>query len=112
MSSSKRESSRLAALEAADAVVSGRLGIIEGCRRLRELGLDLVPDARIDNDFVVFDAVDSETDALPIGSARQHWEPAALHREDEKIEHAEAKYRDEVVAACRNLINRFKNVQY
>ena len=112
MSSTKRESSRIAALEAADAVVGGRLGIIEGCRRLQALVLDLVPDSRVDDDCVVFIAVDSETDDLPIGSARQYWDPAALCREDEKIERAEAMYRDEVVSACRNVINRFKDVQF
>jgi hypothetical protein len=39
-----------------------------------------------------------------------HWDPAALRREDAKIERAEARYREDVVAACRNVINRFKVV--
>jgi hypothetical protein len=112
MSSTRREASRIAALETAEAVVSGRLGMIEGCRLLHALGLDLVPDVRSDADFVVFDAVDSETDALPTGSARRYWDPVALRREDREVQRAEAMYRDEVVAACRHLIDRFRDVRF
>lgn len=112
MSSTKRESSRIAALEAAEAVLGGRLGVIEGCRRLCALSHDLVPERLVDDDLVVFIAVDSETDALPTGSARQYWDPVALRREDAKIERAEAMYRDEVLAACRNVITRFQDAQF
>lgn len=56
----------------------------------------------------MFGAVDSETDSLPTGIARQYWDPAALARGDGKIERAEAMYRDEVISACRNVIVRFE----
>lgn len=110
MTSTGREESRLAVLEAATAVVEGRLGIIEGCRRLSTLAHALVPDWRVDEDFVVFGAVDSETDALPVGPIRKYWASAALAREDEGIRRAEAMYRDAVISACNNVIERFKNV--
>ena len=107
MKSRTNDFARSAAVEAAAAVIAGRLGVIEGCRRLASLSHDLVPDWRLDEDFVVFGAVDSETDSLPTGTARQHWESAALEREDEKIERAEAKYRDAVLSACTNVLARF-----
>jgi Protein of unknown function (DUF2489) len=112
VSSTQRESSRIAALDVADAVASGRLGIIEGCRSLSTLAHDLVPDWRVDEDFVVFGAVNSETDALPTGTARQYWDSAALSREDVNIERAEALYREQVVSACRNVIKRFNDAQF
>jgi uncharacterized protein DUF2489 len=112
MSSTQRECSRVAALNTADAVVVGRIGIIEGCRRLCSLAHDLVSDWRVDEDFGVFGAVDSETDALPIGRVREDWNASALQLEDKKIEYAESLYRDKVVSACRNLIKRFKDVQF
>ena len=111
MTSTERESSRVAALNAAAAVVDGRLGIIEGCRRLSSLAHDLVLDWRVDKDFVVFGAVSSETDNLPVGTARQYWSPAALAREDGNIERAEAMYRDAVISACSNVVERFKDVE-
>jgi hypothetical protein len=112
MSSTLKESSRVAALNAASAVIDGRLGVIEGCRILYGLSHDLVPDWRIDKDLVTFGAVYSETDALPIGSARQHWNEAALEREDEKTAHAENLFREEVVAACRRVVERFRDAQF
>jgi hypothetical protein len=112
MSSTWKDSQRLAALEAAAAVIEGHLGVIEGCRRLSSFAHDLVPDWRVDDDFVVFGAVDSETDALPVGAARQHWDQLALAREDKNIESAEATYKEAVVLACRNVLERFKDVPF
>jgi hypothetical protein len=108
MNSHAKDSARLAAIDTAAAVISGRVGTIEGCRTLSSLAHDLVPDWRVDEDFVIFCAVASETDALPTGTARKHWAPAALAREDQEIKRAEQTYRDAVVAACHNIIARFQ----
>ena len=112
MSSTEKEAPRIAALDAATAVLEGSLGVIEGCRRLRELGDDLVPDSRDDTDFVIFIAVDSETDALPTGTARELWDPAALAREDREIQRAEAMYRESVMSACQRVIKRFGKARF
>lgn len=109
MASVNQDSSRIAAIEAAREVLDGKLSVIEGCRRLNALSCDLVDDWRVDKDFAVFGAVDSETDCLPVGAVRQHWNSSALVREDEKIEVAEALYRDRVMAACSNLVRRFES---
>jgi hypothetical protein len=110
MNSIDKDSSRLAALDAATAIVGGHLGVIEGCRRLSSLAHQLVPDWRVDSDFVVFGAVASDTDELPIGTVRQHWAPVALAREDLEIESAESFYRKSVISACNNVIDRFKDI--
>lgn len=112
MSSTERESSRLAAIEAATAVLEGRLDIIEGCRRLSSFAHDFLSGHGLDEDFVVFEAVASESDELPVGAERAYWDPAALHREDEEVKRAEAMYRDEVMSACRKVVSRLKAAQF
>jgi len=104
-----KESRRLAAANAATAMIEGSVGIIEGCRLLHSLSYDIVPDWRADEDFGLFGAVASETDVLPIGSVRQHWDALALEREDAKIAHAENLYREQVVAACAHLLGRLRD---
>ena len=108
MDSSAEISARAEALQAARGISEGRIGIIEGCRRLSSLAHQVVPDWTLDEDFRVFGAVSSETDCLPTGSARRYWENSALEREDQKISAAEALYREAVLSACRNVIARFE----
>jgi hypothetical protein len=109
MSSTEKEWSHIAAVEAAKLMLAGELGVIEGCRLLADLAHALVPDWTVDPDFVVFGALASDTDRLPTGTARQYWDPAALAREDRDIERIEASARSDVLAACRNVVSRFQS---
>jgi hypothetical protein len=95
------------AVATAKSVIGGDAGIVEGCRLLASLAHDLVPDWRLDEDFVVFGAVASEGDNFPAATARAHWNPVALEREDRKILSFEAVYREQVLKACRGVITRF-----
>ena len=88
-----------------EAVLAEEIGIIAASRRLSALGLKLF-DGRHE-DFVLFDAVDSETDHLPVDIERKNWSAEALKRKDEEIAEAEAVYKNDVMAACRKLIDRF-----
>jgi Protein of unknown function (DUF2489) len=81
------------------------IGIIAASRRLTALGLKLF-DAH-DEDFIMFVAVDSETDHLPVDKERHNWSAEALERKDAEIAEAEAFYKNNVIAACRKLIERF-----
>lgn len=51
---------------------------------------------------VVFDAIASETDELPLGEERQYWEPAALMEKDKEIE----KYAAEVGPVLREAMEK------
>jgi hypothetical protein len=95
------------ALEVARSILQGKLGIIEGARLLSMLAHDLVPDWAVDPDFVVFVALDSETDHLPVGAERQLWEATALVERDAIVSRIEADARREVGTACRNILRRF-----
>lgn len=107
MNTTQKESSRIEALDAAAAVIDGRLGILEGCRLLTALGEDLVPEGRADKDFLLFAAVGSDIEALASGLAWQYRNPAAPHCDDAQIERAENMYRHDVVATCRSVVTRF-----
>lgn len=88
-------------LASANACLAGEIGPIETARALSGFrGNDEV----LDEILLIFVAVDSETDTLPLGNVRQHWNPVALEREDAKIAEAEAWCREMVADACRDLI--------
>ena len=89
-----------------ESILAEEIGVIAGSRRLSQLGLQLYDDH--DEDFITFDAVDSETDHLPVNSERANWSTEALARKDEEIAQAEALYKTNVFSACRKLIERFR----
>jgi hypothetical protein len=76
---------------------------------LTSLGHRIVPAFWDDTDFRVFGIVADETDHFPIGTARVHWSPKALEREDPKISTYEAARHDEVFEACRSVVSRFNS---
>ena len=88
-----------------EAVLAEEIGIIAASRRLSALGMELFDGH--DEDFIMFDAVDTETDHLPVDKERRNWSAEALKRKDAEIAEAEAFYKDEVFAACTKLIERF-----
>ncbi|HKU73660.1 MAG TPA: DUF2489 domain-containing protein [Pyrinomonadaceae bacterium] len=88
-----------------EAVVAEEIGIIAASRRLSALGLELFHGRH--EDFITFDAVDSETDHFPVDTERKNWSAEALRQKDEEIAEAEALYRTNVIASCRKLLERF-----
>jgi hypothetical protein len=64
-------------------------------------------DLMNDEDLTTFVAIDSETDALPVGHVRQHWSAEALARKDVEIRHAEELYRQVALEAAGRLTKRF-----
>ena len=95
------------AIKTARAVLDGKMGIIEGARLLSTLAPDLVPDWKVDPDFLVLAALDSETDDLPVGKERKLWDATALAERDPVISQIEADAKHEVEVACLNILRRF-----
>jgi hypothetical protein len=56
---------------------------------------------------MVFVAIGSETDHLPVDRERRNWGAEALGRKGKEITEAEALYRDRAFVACRKLVGRF-----
>lgn len=92
----------------AQSMLDGKLGIIEGSRRLAGLwrGAGIEP---LDPDIVPFIGIDSETDHLPVGDIRGRWNAEALARKDREIAASEAHYRDYALSACSRLVTRFSD---
>lgn len=89
-----------------EAVLAEEMGIIVASRRISSLGLKLFESH--DEDFVTFDAINSETDHLPVDRERLNWSDDALRRKDGEIAECEASYKNDAFAACRKLIERFR----
>jgi len=60
----------------ARSILAGNLGIADGSRQLAAWRFDVGADN--DPDFIFFVGLDSETDHLPIGPSRRHWNPEVL----------------------------------
>jgi hypothetical protein len=90
---------------AAQTILPGELGVIAGARQLCSLGHQV--GAHDDADFTFFVAIDSETDHLPIGEVRQHWNREALRAKDTEIASFESFYREQAFEICRRLIEKY-----
>jgi|SRR6185295_12774439 len=97
------------AVRIARAMLSGDIGVLEGCIPLASLAHDVVPDWRVDPDFAVLGAVASEVDALPLGTVRAQWSSAALERADLEIARYTQVVQERVLAACRNVVERLES---
>ena len=90
----------------AQAMLDGQLSFLIGSRQLAALRHE-IDTADDDADFLIFVAIDSDTDALPLGTVREHWDQGALARLKPEIEVAELWASDVGADACRSLIARF-----
>ena len=88
-----------------EAMLREEIGVIAGSRRLTGLGFELFDDH--DEDFLMFVAIDSETDHLPVDLERQNWNIEALERKDKEIENYEASAKTDALETCRKLIKKF-----
>jgi len=66
MANESEHGNRAGIVDVARGMLNGRVGIIDGARKLNDLRVAL-GIYHLDDDFVGFVAIDSETDTLPIG---------------------------------------------
>jgi hypothetical protein len=99
----RSEAEKVRAKEIAQAVLSGRMGMLEACRELASLGH--TPGVMSEEIHTVFIGADSETDHLPIGAVRELWDQQVLLEKDRDIAAMEAHWKDRVVAACKELVD-------
>ena len=87
-------------------ILSGETSVVAGARQMVHLihqsGLP-----QFDSDLTIFIAVESESDSLPLGAARQYWAAEALERADREIEAVEALYRDQILTSCQAIVKRY-----
>jgi hypothetical protein len=88
-------------------VLSDQLSIIEASRKIVWLTHNEKLDER-DEDLVVFQGIDSETDHLPIGDVRIFWNKTSLEAKDEEIKKYEEWAKSFGREVCENLIKKYK----
>jgi len=94
-------SERREARDLAQAVLDGRMTVLEGARALVSLAhTDAVPDLE-DRKLII--ALESETDDLPVGEVRTLWATDMLKEKDVEIARAEKLYRDSFLQACQRI---------
>ena len=101
------EASQREAARVARGILEGKQGICEGCRALKGLAYDVVPDWVADPDFVVVGALDSDSDRFPLGQVRDRWDPTALAALDLERQEMERRAEPDVLVACRSIVARF-----
>jgi hypothetical protein len=98
----RKEKSRVHILRIARQLIAGEIGIIAASRERGCLRYETEP--QLATVLVTFTAIDSETDALPVGDVRKEWSPDALERKDKEIAEAENFYRESAINAAAELI--------
>lgn len=84
-------------------LLAGTIGVIAVARELSQFRDGIEPE--IGKLLDVFVGLDSETDDLPIGDQRAHWDPEALKQKDPEIAAAEARWRERALAAARQIVS-------
>jgi hypothetical protein len=97
-------------VDAATAMLAGKLSYIEGSRKVAVARFA----ARLDGDADVlpFVGICSETEALPFGELREHWQAAALDALKPRIEESEAWAQGFGERHCHNLLKRFRTADH
>ena len=92
----------------AQLVRDGEMSVVEGAWKLSALRHE-VSRKDFDDDFMLFVAIASETDHLPVGEVRKQYSQDALRKADKEIEEVGKFYRAQVNATCEKLIARFSH---
>jgi hypothetical protein len=102
--------SRRAIFDAAQDMLTGKLTYIEGALKIVGAWRSSKLDER-DADFLPFVGIDSETEALPFGGMRAHWQLAALDALQPEIDRMETWARKFGESHCLNLVARVSSGQ-
>ena len=102
------DQARISTLAILASLTTGKIGLLLAARKLAVLRFRLIGD-KLDDDWRIFAAIDSETDHLPTGKERVHWQAEALAEKDIEIKESELFYHEPALAAAYRLIRRYEN---
>jgi hypothetical protein len=91
-------------LETAGGMLSGAVSPIEAARIIAKHRFKACLEN--DADILLFVGIDSETEALPLGNERKHWQAQALAELQPAIDKAQSWARDVGARNCQNLLSR------
>ena len=100
----RTDATRTEVVDMAQAIIDGRIDLIEGCRRLGSLAH--AAGWQDDEVFLPIRAVDSETDRFPPTHARQHYSRRLLEQLDRERGEYVRWAQPHVVSACRAIVEK------
>ena len=97
---------RMKVVNIASDVIEGKRSILLAAQQITQLRFEI--DLNEDNeDLLVFVAIDSECDSLPIGPDKEYWDKDSLKKKEKEIKETEEWALSIGTNACNNLIARF-----
>ena len=94
--------------EASNSFLEQRICMIEAARTLNGWGFEIgTAWPEMSDALLIFQAINSETDDIPLGKVRDHWHLASLAAKDEEARKAEALYFDKASDGCRLVLALF-----
>ena len=91
----------------ANRVLNQRVRIMDGSIRIFQALNDL--GMSNDQDFMIFQFINSESDNFPLGRERKEWSKSALKIKDLELAKFEKFYKEDVFKACKKIIKRFSS---
>lgn len=88
----------------ANAMLDGKVNLIEGCRKICNLRDSVDPDNDV---FMPIEGIESETDHFPLGELRKQCTPDYLQRMDAEMERYLLDARNDIHNCCREIIHVF-----
>jgi hypothetical protein len=99
------QSARAELVAVAEAMLNGKLQLVEGCRRIYSLRHKVEdPENPV---FLTIRGVESETDHFPLGDMRAQCAPGFLAKADEEMNRYLTGAREDILAACQEIIRTF-----
>ena len=99
-----RECKRLRAL--CQRIIAGEESIIEGSHKMLQYRFWMKEEAN--EAWTIFVTIDSESNHLPVGVARVHWNEQALRDKDREIAEVESFHADRVRSAALTIRNQYE----
>lgn len=90
----------------AKAILSGNCDFLSSVNRLSALPVGLRIHEN-DTDFLIFTAICSETDHLPLEKARPYYSANLIEQHERELEEIKARYKNDVEKSCTAIIERF-----
>jgi len=90
----------------AESLLYRTASFLPAVRRLAAIRFQL-REFESDSDYLLFTAIESESDHIPTEAARQHCASSWLKECDAEVAQMEVFYAEQVSTACRNIIERF-----
>lgn len=90
----------------AKTILDSKMRMIDGCHEMFKLLMGF--PLQYEKDFLIFTAVASETDHLPIGDERKNWDKKILRQKEIELADFENFYKKEIISACKKILRRFE----